>query len=136
VPLRPGVDSVTIKTGADASWTLRAVYVNRVTTSWGINASGETYGVINQQGTPDLVAVIADQGTTGYVEESELNCAGGGDVASPAEAQAWDNVSQNRNVSIPVYKSDGVTVVGTFSVGGAIGPNARTVPLSSLSLGC
>jgi hypothetical protein len=35
VPLSPGVDTVTIKTSANASWTLRAVYVNRVTTSWG-----------------------------------------------------------------------------------------------------
>jgi hypothetical protein len=136
VPLTAGVDTVTIKTSPSATWTLQAMYVNQVATSWGINASGETYGVSNQQGTPDLVAVIADQGNTGYVKESELNCAAGGDVASPAEAQAWDKVSQNLNVSIPVYESDGVTVVGTFTVGSATGPNAETVPLSSLSLGC
>lgn len=136
VPLTAGVDTVTITTSLNATGTLQAMYVNRITTPWGVNASGETYGVTNQQGTPDLIAVVADQGNTGYVEESELNCAGGGDVASPAEALAWDKVSQNRNVSIPVYESDGVTVVGTFTVGSAIGPNAQTVPLSSLSLGC
>ncbi len=113
------------------------MYVNQVTTPWGINANGKTYGVHNQSGTPDLIAVIINQGSTnGYVEASELNCAGGGDVTSPAEALAWDKASQNRNVSIPVYESDGVTVVGTFTVGSATGPNAQTVPLSSLSLGC
>jgi hypothetical protein len=137
VPLTPGVDTVTITTSANASWTLQAMYVNQVTTPWGINANGKTYGVHNQSGTPDLIAVIINQGSTnGYVEASELNCAGGGDVTSPAEALAWDKASQNRNVSIPVYESDGVTVVGTFTVGSATGPNAQTVPLSSLSLGC
>ncbi|HVB00591.1 MAG TPA: hypothetical protein VNE42_04950 [Acidimicrobiales bacterium] len=137
VPLTAGVDTVTIKTSPNASWTLQAMYVNQVTTSWGVNANGETYGVQNQNGTPNLVAVVIGGGNkNGYVEESELNCAAGGDVASLAEAQAWDKVSQNRNISIPVYESDGVTVVGTFTVGSATGPNSQTLPLSSLSLGC
>jgi len=134
VPLIAGVDTVTIKTGPNATWTLQAMYVNQVTTSWGVNASGETYGVQNQNGTPNLVAVVIDGGNiNGYVKESELNCAAGGDVASPAQALAWDKASQNRSISIPVYESDGVTVVGTFTVGSA---NTQTVPLSSLSLGC
>ena len=134
VPLTVGVDTVTIKTSANASWTLQAMYVNQVTTPWGVNASGETYGVANQHGTPDLIAV--DQGITGYVKESDLNCAAGGDVKSPAEALAWDKVSRNRNISVPVYESNGMTIVGTFILGDATGPNARTVPLSSLSLNC
>lgn len=135
VPLSPGVDTVTIDTSANATWTLQALYMNRVTTPWGINASGKTYGVQNQNGTPDLIAVVIDQGKTqGYVEASELNCASGSDVASPAQALAWD--TQNRNISIPVYESDGTTVIGTFILGDATGPNAKTVPLSSLSLGC
>jgi hypothetical protein len=137
VPLSPGVHTVTISTSANASWSLQAMYVNQVTTSWGVNASGKTYGVQNQNGTPDLIAVVIDQGKTqGYVESSELNCAGGGDVESLAQALKWDKVSQNRNVSIPVYESDGTTVIGTFIVGNATGPDASTVPLSSLSLGC
>jgi len=42
----------------------------------GVNANGQTYGVSNQQGTPDLIAVVVDQGKTqGYVEQRELNCA-------------------------------------------------------------
>jgi hypothetical protein len=137
VPLTAGVDTVTIKTSSNATWSLQATYVNQVRTSWGVNASGETYGVSNQQGTPDLIAVVIDQGKTqGYVERRELDCASGGDVKSPAEALTWDAASQNRNISIPVYESDGVTVIGSFTVGSASGLNARTVPLSSLSLGC
>jgi hypothetical protein len=137
VPLRPGQHTVTIDTSADASWTLQAVYVNRVTTSWGTNASGQTYGAPNQNGTPDLVAVTIDQGTIqGYVKDSDLNCASGTYVVhSPAEALAWDAASKNRNISIPVYESDGRTVIGVFVVGGG-GAGVTTVPLSSLSLGC
>jgi hypothetical protein len=111
--------------------------VNQVITSWGTNAKGETYGVQNENGTPDLIAVVIDHGTThGYIEASEENCADGGDVRSPAEALEWDKVSQRRNISIPVYESDGTTVIGTFVIGNATGPNAQTVPLSSLSLSC
>jgi hypothetical protein len=93
--------------------------------------------VANQNGTPDLVAVVFNGGSGhGYVKKSDLNCAAGGDVSSPAEALAWDKVSQNRNVSVPVYDSDGTTVVGIFIVGDATGLKSKTVPLSSLSLGC
>ena len=137
VPLTTGVDTVTITTSPNATWTLQAMYVNQVTTPWGVNASGETYGVPNQNGTPDLIPVAINQGSThGYVKESDLNCASRGNVNSPAGALAWDKVNRNRNISIPVYKSDGVTVVGIFILGDATGPNAQTVPLSSLSLGC
>ena len=137
VPLQPGQHTVTIDTSANASWTLQATYVNRVTTSWGTNASGQTYGVTNQNGTPDLVAVSIDQGKVqGYVKASDINCASGNYVVhSPAQALAWDAASKNRNISIPVYESDGRTVIGVFVIDGG-GSDATTVPLSSLSLGC
>jgi hypothetical protein len=133
VPVSLGVDTVTITTSSNAIWTLRVDYVNRKSTDWGINANGQSFGVTNQQGTPDLISVVINDGTKyGYVTKRDLNCASGGDVTSPAEALVWNKVSQNRSVSIPVYESDGVTVIGTFRVGNA----AQTVPLSSLSLGC
>ena len=137
VPITSGMDSVTIKTSAAASWTLQAVYVNRVTTPWAINSHGETYGAPNQNGTPDLIAVTINHGATqGYVKASNLSCASGGDVTSISQALAWDKASANRNVTIPVFESDGTTVIGTFVLGDASGPNATTVPLSSLSKSC
>lgn len=137
VSLAPGVDSVTVTTSADNSWTLQATYVNQVISPWGVNASGQTYGVINRNGTPDLVAVVIDHGTVhGYVKASDLSCAAGGGVKSPAEALTWDKESHNRNISIPTYESDGTTVIGTFVMGSAEGSTAITVPLSSLALGC
>lgn len=138
VPLAPGQHTVTIKTSPGASWELQAAYVNRVVSPWATNARGETYGVMNKNGSPDLVAVVIDGGKLdGYVKASDLACASGQDVVrSPAEALAWDRASEDRNVSIPVYKSNGTTVIGTFVVDHATGPGAKTVPLSSLSLGC
>ena len=134
VPLSPGVDSVTIATSANATWTLQAMYVNQVTTSWGVNAKGETYGVMNQQGTPDLIA--ANQGgTSGYIKSSDVNCAAGPKPTSPVQALQWQLAHQNESLSIPLYQSDGTTVIGTFIIG-STGPNIRIVPLSSLGLNC
>jgi hypothetical protein len=133
VPLATGQRTATIKASPGASWTLQAVYVNQITTSWGTNGRGETYGVFNQRGTPDLVAVTIDRGSVdGYVSSSDLSCASGGDVQSPAQALAWDRVSHDTNVVISVYESDGITVIGSFDVGDATGPDVRTVPLSSI----
>jgi hypothetical protein len=137
VPLGSGVDSVTITAAANASWSLNAIYENRIATPWGINAEGETYGVPNQQGTPDLIAVVTDQGGIhGYVKASQLDCASGAGVRSPAQALKWGNESQNRSIAIPVYDNDGTTEIGTFVIGDAAGSHAQTVPLSSLSLDC
>jgi hypothetical protein len=138
VLLAPGQHSVTIKASPESSWALQAAYVHRVISPWATNARGETYGVVNKNGTPDLVAVVIDQGKLqGYVEASDLNCASGGAVVhSPAEALAWDKASEDRNISVPVYKSDGTTIVGTFVLDDAAHRGARTVPLSSLHLSC
>jgi hypothetical protein len=137
IPISPDEHTVTIDTSANARWMLRATYVNRVTTSWGRNASGQSYGVQNRNGTPDLVAVEVDHGKVqGYVKATELNCAGGGYVDSIEQALDWDKASQDRDISIPVYKSDGTTGSGRFVVGDASGPGVKTVPLSSLSLPC
>jgi hypothetical protein len=131
-PLQPGETSITITTSPTASWTLQAVYVNQVTTPWATNAEGETFGVPNQNGTPDLEAVLIDGGMEeGYVKVSDLSCASGADyVHNPAEALAWDKIHTDTSVAIPAYKSDGTTVIGSFVVG-STGPGVHIVPLSS-----
>ena len=118
IPLEAGQHTVTITTSSSASWRLRATYVHQVITAWKTNAHGQTYGAVNKNGFPDLVAVAIDRGRrTGYVHSSELNC----QHAVPGE-----------NFSLPVYKSDGTTRIGTFIVGNQ-GPGIRTVPASSLN---
>jgi hypothetical protein len=138
VPFQPGGHSVTITTTPGASWTLQALYINRVVTPWATNAGGETYGVPNKSGWPDLISVVIDDGQQhGYVKSSDLDCASGRvEVHSPAEALEWDAASKNRNVSVPVYESDGSTIIGTYLVGEASGRGSLTVPVSSLYPEC
>ena len=116
VPLQAGQHTVTITTSASASWKLRAIYVHQVITAWKVNAHGQTYGVPNKNGFPDLIAV--DQGGhSGYVKSSDFNCFG---------------PSNGDNVAIPIYKSNGTTRIGTF-IRGTPNPKTPTVPVSSLN---
>lgn len=134
VPLRTGQHTVTITTSADASWRLRATYINRVITPWKTNALGETYGVANVHGFPDLIAVIFGNGEgTGFIKSTDMNCAmsGGHPPTSPAEALARQKSLDGRSIAVPVYKSDGKSKIGTYYVG--VGPHADAIPLSSLS---
>jgi len=105
-----GVLSSTIgfgDSGADAEITIPALRQNQ---------DGLTYGsaanALTPDDEPDLISVVADDNvTTGYVYKDELN----DDLAvSPEEAV-------NRpDRTIPVYESDGKTVVGSFTIiGGA-----------------
>lgn len=77
------------------------------------NRNGQTYG-------PDfleanLVAVISEEGYKGYVYREDLNPP---NFNSPEEALKWQE-SKPEYTIIPVYKSDGKTVVGTFKMGGS-----------------
>lgn len=136
VPLRPGQHRLTVSTSPHARWRLRARYVNQVLTPWGRNHDGQTYGVPNAKGTPDLVAVEIDGGRLqGYVRRGDLACASGQAVHDPKEALAWDRFSAHRGIAIPVYRRNGTTVVGTYSAGDR-GPGATITVLSSLSPDC
>jgi hypothetical protein len=132
--LLPGKQSITISTSAHATWTLEATYVKEVVTPWATNARGETYGVPNAHGFPDLVAVVFNDGKgQGYAKWRDLNCAqeGPGPPSTPAEALAQQKQRENTNVAVPVYKSDGTTKIGVFLVGNR-GPSTHTVPVASV----
>jgi hypothetical protein len=134
VPLQSGQHTVTITTSTGSSWKLQAMYINRVITPWRTNALGETYGMPNVHGFPDLIAVSFDNGKgAGFVKSTDMNCAmsGGPPPTSPTQALARQKALDGRSVSVPVYKSDGKTNIGTYYVG--IGPHADAIPLSSLS---
>jgi hypothetical protein len=103
--------SFTISAPGGGRWHLVAQYARVHTTEWGVNDDGQTYGVINDRGTPDLVAVIATNGRSGYVYAAQLRDASD-EVRSPAEAIS----SQAKTTSIPVYEADGQTPVGQFEI--------------------
>jgi hypothetical protein len=132
IRLQPSAQSITITANASTSWKLQATYITRIITPWRVNARGQTYGVPNVHGFPDLVAEVIDHGRrTGYVTSKDMNCS----PSTPAEALAYQKATQGRNISIPAYKSDGTTKIGNFIMGSA-GPEAPVVPLSSLHIAC
>lgn len=107
LPLTPGQHTTIISTSPQARWTLTATYVAAHTTPWGVNAKGETYGIVNGQGMPDLVQVIANNGKIGYAYRDQIL---GPQPTSPEQALRW----HPKRRAIPVYESDGRTVIGEY----------------------
>lgn len=118
IPISAGQHTSTITADPSGRWGLKATYVQQSTTEWGTNDRGESYGVQNAGGTPDLVAVVASNGREGYARSADLDMAGGQDFKSPEEAIAWQEEHKGKSVSVPVYESDGTTRVGEFIIGG------------------
>lgn len=109
--LAPGEHAVRIMvTPARARWQLAIGYVQAVATGWETNANGETYGVQNSRGVPDLIAVLATNGDVGYAYSKQIF---GPFPTSPGQAAHWHPVQR----LIPVYQADGVTVIGQYRVG-------------------
>ncbi|WP_427117543.1 hypothetical protein [Pseudarthrobacter scleromae] len=114
-----GMERFTIVTEPDTRWKLTAKYVHEEIIEWARNAKGETYGVINERGEPDLIAVAATTGQSGYVYKNDLKEANGNvegkTFSSPEEAMAW--IDSHRGKPIPVYDKEGETKVGEFISG-------------------
>lgn len=98
---------VSITTTPDATWTLTAGYVIGTISPWGVNQSGETYGITNDDGDPELIAVIATNGAQGYVHRSDLEDADGTTATkgftSPEDALRWQEKNAGVVHLIPVY---------------------------------
>ncbi len=84
------------------------------------NDSGETYGnnlQAKQLGyEAELILAVGEGGTTGYVRTSDLN---GEEPSSPEEAQTLQEERiKNGDTGryIPLYESNGETIIGTFKV--------------------
>ena len=108
------------------------VFTNRALMTDGIDAystneSGQTYGsavyASSWENEPDLILAEGENGVVGYVYKTDLD----GPVADTIEEQLkiWD--LNRRPRSIPVYESDGRTVIGEFIVGGGIVTEYRDV---------
>lgn len=118
------LEGETFTLGADenASWELSIEYVNEISTDWATNDKNETFGVENENGSPDLVAVIATNGRQGYVKRVDFEEADGTaatrEFTSPEDALKWQEQRRGKSFSIPVYEFDGSTVIGEFVVRG------------------
>lgn len=116
LPVKPGDPTTTIQADpSDARWTLTTTYTQHVPTDWATNAAGQTYGIVNEHGEPDLIAVVATNGVEGYVLRDEFH---GPLPSSPEEALRWQAEDVGQTHTIGVYASDGTTRVGSFVVEG------------------
>lgn len=113
---------VSIATSSESVWSMTATWVRAETTDWAVNADGYTYGVINESGEPDLIAVMTTDNKPGYVWRSDLHNADGTTAAesftSPEDALRWQEADADTVHYIPVYEADGTTQIGQFQVGG------------------
>lgn len=83
-----------------------------------VNENGQTYGAAPLARTPDeepdLISAMGTSGEEGYVLKTDLD---GFQPQTPEEAIKWQNERPDFWM-IPLYKSDGETVIGEFKVGG------------------
>ena len=112
--LPPGQTRTTITTAPTARWSLITAYSQHQPVPLAANSKGDTYGASTDRGTPDLIAAIATNGRTGYVYAKDLDSP---EFTSPAQALAWQRKHANQHRTIPVYTSDGHTVIGKFVIG-------------------
>ncbi len=110
VPVQRWGRHVTVQADPGARWTFTASFSKHTPTEFGVNADGKTFGGVTEKGTPDLVAVIATNHREGYAYAKDLE---GPMPKNPAAAPHRDQTHGGELV-IPVYTSDGHTVIGQF----------------------
>lgn len=113
--------TVTVETSADVEWSIAAHYTKTIETDWGVNDAGQTYGAPKGLDNPDLVPVSATNCLRGYAYADELE-SGGPTGMTWDEAQDFINGANRFDRSIPVYLSDGTTVIGEIIIPGTDSP--------------
>jgi hypothetical protein len=114
-PIDPS-DGLSVSAGPDVVWRVYAVYVDEYESDWFTNESGQTYGVPNNSGAPDLIAVWTDGGQLGYTPSNHLL----GTDSEPrfhSAADVQDYVSApSEKQRLPVFAEDGETLVGYLTI--------------------
>jgi len=116
-PVLDPAEGLQITAGAHVVWRLYAVYVDEYESPWFTNQSGQTYGVPNNSiSGPNLIAVWADDGQLGYTPMAAL-------LGASAQPQFRDEedvlayiLSPPSPQRLPVYETDGATIVGYLTV--------------------
>lgn len=114
-PIDPS-DGLQVSAGPDVVWRIYAVYVDEYESEWFTNESEQTYGVPNNSGAPNLIAVWTDGGQLGYTPSDQL-------LGADAEPQFHSAVDVQNYISapterqrLPVFTEDGETLVGYLTV--------------------
>jgi len=92
------------------------------TYAYPVNANGQTYGDMPRGATPsqapDLIAVQGTGSQTGYVYNTQVNAAEIAVQTAPTPQAAQAIIAKYASpYTIPVYLSNGITVIGQFTVG-------------------
>lgn len=90
---------------------------------YNLNANGKTYGsasmASNESELPDLIGVVGENGTNGYIMKSDFILE---QPASPDEVPEYmekkRKIEKQGGYKVPVYDVDGVTVIDEFTIGG------------------
>ena len=114
VDLDPGQTTLRFQAPERVGWKVVATYVRTETSAWGVNAKGETFGVQRHGKSPDLIAIVTTDGKQGYAYVKDLDWPA---PTSPADALAQQKANEGRSRSVPVYESDGETIIGEYSRG-------------------
>lgn len=122
-PLVLGEHATEIRaSGPEVRYEAKVVYENRTPTDLQVNANGDTYGVTGEGEEPNLVAVIATNGKSGYSYTEDLDDASGATASrsfkGPADALAWQEKQRGKKFLVPVYESDGETLIGDYLIVG------------------
>lgn len=98
---------------------ITAAYSKAVQTEWGTNRAGETYGADRNNISADLSPATATNGNRGYIRNTELTDATIDPTSTTREElDEYIAVTGRPDRYIPVYESDGVTVIGDFLIVG------------------
>lgn len=108
--------------------TLTTQYLAEVPTRLGVNENGQTYGIDGgPQGTPDLILVGGTnpdgEPVSGYARATDLDAFSpdhAGQPANPDQAVRWQaerDTKYPHGWNIPIFASNGTTVIGTFHIG-------------------
>jgi len=138
-------DRVEIAQGLKAGWSIRAIAAHidrspsvvsrKVRPNW-LKTRG--YGLVHADCAadaatpdeePDLILVMTDYGTTGYVLKTDMDRIGLSSATNVQQGAAWNKdlaarKASGKGVSAPMYKSDGKTVVGQFKLAASTGSAA------------
>lgn len=132
VPLTLSQQSVlSIVAEPGTEWSIDAAYSKKVVTDFGINASGQTFGTVGGSTTgeePDLIAATAMNCKRGYISRKDEA------EAIPMSYSSWEEVDEYmagevfEDKYIPVYESDGKTIIGEFLIAGQPRPGEGLTP--------